>query len=131
MIWKEVYVQYYRWTKVTFGGSFWVILSLSFTDFELSHIEHVVGYGINLIPIFENLKSIVSFSFLHTHNRQGLPTTRCWPRLHNKIYRRHALFFRKPLSPSIAKAAEHLMQLQDRIEAWKPGGGAGNYQQAF
>nr|XP_054772719.1 coiled-coil domain-containing protein 178-like [Lytechinus pictus] len=41
-----------------------------------------------------------------------------WPRLQDKLFTRRALFFRKPMSPSIAKAAEQLRLLQDRIEAW-------------
>ncbi|XP_071807760.1 coiled-coil domain-containing protein 178-like [Asterias amurensis] len=41
-----------------------------------------------------------------------------WPRIHDKIFRRRALFFRKPASTSIDKAIEHLHKLQDRIEMW-------------
>eukprot|EP00057_Strongylocentrotus_purpuratus_P005193 XP_003730402.1 PREDICTED: uncharacterized protein LOC100894094 [Strongylocentrotus purpuratus] len=41
-----------------------------------------------------------------------------WPRLQDKLFKRRAMFFRKPMSPSIAKAAEQLRLLQDRIEAW-------------
>ena len=41
-----------------------------------------------------------------------------WPHLQDKLFRRRALFFRKPMSPSIQKAMEQLGLLQDRIEAW-------------
>ncbi|XP_071485691.1 coiled-coil domain-containing protein 178-like [Diadema antillarum] len=46
------------------------------------------------------------------------PLPEGWPRLQDKIFRRRALFFRKPMPPSIAKAVEQLQLLQDRIEAW-------------
>ncbi|XP_022102593.1 coiled-coil domain-containing protein 178-like [Acanthaster planci] len=41
-----------------------------------------------------------------------------WPRLHDKIFKRRALFFRKPASTNVDLALEHLQKLQDRFEIW-------------
>ncbi|XP_038056711.1 coiled-coil domain-containing protein 178-like [Patiria miniata] len=49
---------------------------------------------------------------------QLYPIPEGWPRLHDKIFKRRALFFRKPASTSVELAMEHLQKLQDRIEIW-------------
>ncbi|XP_033123693.1 coiled-coil domain-containing protein 178-like isoform X2 [Anneissia japonica] len=41
-----------------------------------------------------------------------------WPRLHEMIFKKRALFFRKPASNSVNRAAENLHKLQERLEEW-------------
>ncbi|XP_070555830.1 coiled-coil domain-containing protein 178-like [Ptychodera flava] len=49
---------------------------------------------------------------------QLFPLLSGWPRLQDKIFRRRALYFKKPMSVSIDTAVEHIQKLQDRLEEW-------------
>ncbi|XP_071952787.1 coiled-coil domain-containing protein 178-like [Antedon mediterranea] len=41
-----------------------------------------------------------------------------WPKLHEVIFKKRALYFQKPASNSVNRVAENLQKLQDRLEEW-------------